>query len=232
VRVRAARAIWCSCSALSLRRRSLLLVRACSSFAGVAVAARTSRRGCSSCCRRSPSRLQELAERLLRAEAFPFQAALEPRFLLGLLLQLPFGLLALLVARALLRVVERLVCELARARTPRLQATVSWSLLRAVRPAADSGPRARLPRAGPAGALGSSAPAGRAHAPARAAGRTRPRSRGRRSRGRCANSCSGSRARTRVVKRVAVAVWRKHDRARLRKSAAGRSHTLEALTAA
>jgi LPXTG-motif cell wall-anchored protein len=70
---------------------------------------------------------QEVAERLLRAEAFPFQAALEPRFLLGLLLQLPFGLLALLVARALLRAVERLVCTLARTPTPRLHTTVSWS---------------------------------------------------------------------------------------------------------
>jgi hypothetical protein len=70
---------------------------------------------------------QEFAERLLRAEAFPFQAALEPRFLLGLLLQLPFGLLALLVARALLRVVERLVHALARARAPRLRPTPPWS---------------------------------------------------------------------------------------------------------
>src|SRR5262249_5949663 len=32
--------------------------------------------------------LQEFSERLLGAEAFPFQAALEPKFLLGLLLQL------------------------------------------------------------------------------------------------------------------------------------------------
>jgi hypothetical protein len=68
---------------------------------------------------------QEVAERLLRAEAFPFQAALEPRFLLGLLLQVPFGLLALLIARALLRIVERLA--LARARAPRLQTRLSWS---------------------------------------------------------------------------------------------------------
>jgi len=74
---------------------------------------------------------QELAERLLRAEAFPFQAALEPRFVLGLLLQLPFGLLALLVARALLRVVEGLVDALARARTKRFLAAASWSLLEA-----------------------------------------------------------------------------------------------------
>ena len=70
---------------------------------------------------------QELGERLLHAEAFPFQAALEPRFLLGLLLQLPFGLLALLVARALLRVVERLVRALTRPGVPR-EATASWSL--------------------------------------------------------------------------------------------------------
>ncbi len=72
--------------------------------------------------------LQEFAERLLRAEAFPFQAALEPRFLFGLLLQLPFGLLALLLARTLLRVVERLVRALARARRPGLAAAASWSL--------------------------------------------------------------------------------------------------------
>ena len=71
---------------------------------------------------------QEFAERLLRAEAFPFQAALEPRFLLGLLLQLPFGLLALFVARVLLRVVERLVLALARPRPIRLRTSVSWSL--------------------------------------------------------------------------------------------------------
>jgi hypothetical protein len=63
---------------------------------------------------------QELAERVLNAEAFPFHAALEPRFLIGLLLQLPFGLLALLVARALLRVVERIGCALARRPRPRL----------------------------------------------------------------------------------------------------------------
>ena len=65
--------------------------------------------------------LQEFAERLLRAEAVPFQAALEPRFLLGLVLQLPFG-------RMLLRVVERLVRALARGPTPRLRAPMRWSL--------------------------------------------------------------------------------------------------------
>jgi hypothetical protein len=69
---------------------------------------------------------QELAERLLSAEAFPFQAALEPRFLVGLLLQLPFGLLALLVARALLRVVERIARALAPRPTPRLAPSAPW----------------------------------------------------------------------------------------------------------
>ncbi len=69
---------------------------------------------------------QELVERLLSAEAFFFQAALEPRFLLGLLLQLPFGVLALLVARALLRVVEWIVCALAPRPTWRLAASVPW----------------------------------------------------------------------------------------------------------
>jgi hypothetical protein len=69
---------------------------------------------------------QELAERLLHAEAFPFHAALEPRFLVGLLLQLPFGLLALLVARALLRAVERIARALAPRPTPRLAPSVLW----------------------------------------------------------------------------------------------------------
>jgi hypothetical protein len=45
----------------------------------------------------------------------------------------------------------------------------------------------------------------------RAAGCTRTRSRVAAPHGRFANSCSDSRARTRVVKRVAVAVWRKRD---------------------
>jgi hypothetical protein len=69
---------------------------------------------------------QELAERLLNAESFPFQAALEPRFLVGLLLQLPFGLLALLFARALLRVVERIARAFAPRPTPRLATSAPW----------------------------------------------------------------------------------------------------------
>jgi hypothetical protein len=87
--------------------------------------------------------LQVVGERLPHTEAFPFQAALEPRFLFGLLLQLPFGLLALLVARALLRVVEQIACLLARPKTAQPTGLVSWS----------PGPMLDLPRI-PALALG------------------------------------------------------------------------------
>jgi hypothetical protein len=52
---------------------------------------------------------QELSERLLHAESVPFDAALEPRFLLGLALQLPFAAAAFLLGRLLLRVGERLI---------------------------------------------------------------------------------------------------------------------------
>jgi hypothetical protein len=48
--------------------------------------------------------VQEHVERLLHDGTLPFSAALEPTFLVGLLLQLPFALFALLIARALLRV--------------------------------------------------------------------------------------------------------------------------------
>ncbi len=60
--------------------------------------------------------LAEVAERVLHAESFPFQPALEPRFLIGLALQAPFGLLAFLLARLLLPVVERIARALARPR--------------------------------------------------------------------------------------------------------------------
>ena len=58
--------------------------------------------------------IQELAERLLRAEAAPFSAAFEPRFLVGIGLQIPFGLAAFLLARLLVRVARGIVCVLAR----------------------------------------------------------------------------------------------------------------------
>ena len=57
----------------------------------------------------------ELPERGFGTESFPFQPSLEPRLLLGLALQVPFGTVAFLVARFLLRAIERVVERLARA---------------------------------------------------------------------------------------------------------------------
>ncbi len=50
--------------------------------------------------------LQEFAERMLHAESAPFSAIHEPAFIAALVLQLPFGLLAYVVARLLLAVAE------------------------------------------------------------------------------------------------------------------------------
>jgi hypothetical protein len=52
--------------------------------------------------------LQEAAERRLGVESFPFDAASEPAFAKGLLVQLLFGVLAFLAARLLLAVVAQL----------------------------------------------------------------------------------------------------------------------------
>ena len=52
--------------------------------------------------------MQEHVERLGHDGALPWHAVLEPTFLPGLLLQLPFGILAFVVAQALLRGAERL----------------------------------------------------------------------------------------------------------------------------
>lgn len=52
--------------------------------------------------------LQEAAERWLGVESFPFDAAREPAFAKGLLVQVLFGVLALLAARLLLAVVDQL----------------------------------------------------------------------------------------------------------------------------
>jgi hypothetical protein len=50
--------------------------------------------------------LQEILERSLHAETFVWRAVESPTFLPGLLLQLPFALLAYLIARLLLRAAE------------------------------------------------------------------------------------------------------------------------------
>ncbi len=64
--------------------------------------------------------LQEVFERLLNAEAAPFQAAFEPRLLIGLALQIPFGLVALFAARVLLRVAIRIARAFSQSRPIRL----------------------------------------------------------------------------------------------------------------
>jgi hypothetical protein len=66
---------------------------------------------------------QELIERLLAAESYPFNALLEPRFLFGLALQLPFATAAFLVGWLLLRVGAHLIRLLGAAwRPPALRA--------------------------------------------------------------------------------------------------------------
>ncbi len=52
--------------------------------------------------------VQEHLERLIHDGSFPLTAVLEPTFPLGLALELPFGILAFLVARALLSIAGRL----------------------------------------------------------------------------------------------------------------------------
>ena len=53
--------------------------------------------------------LQEHVERLVHLDAFPLHAALEPAVWIGLALQLPFAVLAYLVARVALVVADRLL---------------------------------------------------------------------------------------------------------------------------
>jgi hypothetical protein len=60
--------------------------------------------------------LQEHLERLVHTGSFAPHAFVEPSFLVGLWLQIPFAAAAFLLARALLRAAERLGMALARAR--------------------------------------------------------------------------------------------------------------------
>jgi small-conductance mechanosensitive channel len=68
--------------------------------------------------------LQELMEGLLTTGALPYEAALEPTFLLGILLQLPFALAALIVARALFAFARCLARRVASAGRPKLVSVV------------------------------------------------------------------------------------------------------------
>lgn len=62
---------------------------------------------------------QEYFERLVHDGVFPWDAALAPSFIVGLLLQLPFALAAYVVARLLLRVARSLGRMLGRPSRPR-----------------------------------------------------------------------------------------------------------------
>jgi hypothetical protein len=99
--------------------------------------------------------LQEILERSLHAEAFVWRAIETPTFVPGLLLQLPFALLAYLIARLLLRVAEETGRRLAAAIPAARLAPVDFVL-----PAAAGGPvRAnaialRLAKRGPPQLLG------------------------------------------------------------------------------
>jgi hypothetical protein len=77
--------------------------------------------------------LQEFLERYLHGAGFAWWMVLQPTFRIGVLLQLPFGLAAYLVARFLLRVAERLGAALAsRSYRPRRVVVASVRRLRVV----------------------------------------------------------------------------------------------------
>jgi hypothetical protein len=65
--------------------------------------------------------VQEHVERLIASNAFPVDVALEPAFLAGMALQLPFALGALLAARAVLALGHELGRALSGPRSPRPQ---------------------------------------------------------------------------------------------------------------
>jgi hypothetical protein len=74
---------------------------------------------------------QEYLERWLAWGYFPWYAAEAPTFVLGILLQLPFGALAYLAARLLLRTAKRLGRRLARVSPPRVRGVAPALLVRA-----------------------------------------------------------------------------------------------------
>lgn len=71
--------------------------------------------------------VQEHAERWIASDAFSVATALEPTFLVGIALQLPFALGALVVARAVLALGHRLGRAIEAPRSPRLRArAIAW----------------------------------------------------------------------------------------------------------
>jgi hypothetical protein len=75
--------------------------------------------------------VQEFLERWLSGGSLPWWMVLQPTFRVGLLLQLPFALAVFLLARALLRVAERVGNALrgAAARPPLVGFSVGWVVL-------------------------------------------------------------------------------------------------------
>jgi hypothetical protein len=78
--------------------------------------------------------LQEYLERWLTWGFLPWSAAAQPTFMIGIALQLPFGALAYLAARLLLRTAKRLGRRLARVSPPRLRHAASPLLVPATQP--------------------------------------------------------------------------------------------------
>jgi len=72
---------------------------------------------------------QEYIERWLAWGFFPWCAAEQPTFVLGIALQLPFGMLAFLAARFLLRTARRLGRRLGRVSPPRLRGAAPPTLI-------------------------------------------------------------------------------------------------------
>jgi hypothetical protein len=72
--------------------------------------------------------VQEHLERLIELNAFPFGAALEPTFLVGMALQLPFAIAALALARRLLVLGHAAGARIAARRSwlPRAGAVAQW----------------------------------------------------------------------------------------------------------
>ena len=100
-----------------------LFLTLCAATAGVALAGRRGRtvpRWLAGALPLLGFALQEHLERGLALGAVPWGTALEPVFLLGLLLQLPFALAALLVARALTALADAVATRPAARPRPRI----------------------------------------------------------------------------------------------------------------
>jgi hypothetical protein len=78
--------------------------------------------------------LQEYIERWLDWGSFPWYAAAQPTFLVGVALQIPFGVLAFVLARLLLRTARRLGRRLARVAPPRPHIALQPLLVPAAQP--------------------------------------------------------------------------------------------------